>query len=91
MKFIYICVFTALWGACVYDLVFGSVGLLCERRRIHEELILRDGIAARSRAVRERTDELVAWQSSDFWAEKMGREQLLLARPDEFVYFFHGA
>jgi cell division protein FtsB len=33
------------------------------------------------------TDEITAWQKNPFYKEKMAREQLQLARPDEHIYF----
>jgi cell division protein FtsB len=67
--------------------IFGSQGLQALMRLRHQNIILHNELESIQQDVKNLELELVDWRKNQFYKEKIAREQLQMARPEEDIYF----
>jgi cell division protein FtsB len=67
--------------------LFGAQGIRVMRQLTAADHKLDQDIAAISHEIDQLNNEIVAWQSDDFYKEKVARERLHMARKNETIYY----
>ncbi len=69
--------------------IFGGRGLQAIRYISHENKKILSNINKLNQDINNLNQELINWSSDDFYKEKLAREQLLMARPNEKIYYLN--
>jgi cell division protein FtsB len=70
----------------MFDLVFDEMGVLRYMKLKKEEMILEQGLSDMEKSISKLKEEIGVISSDPFYIEKQAREDLGLAKPDEYIF-----
>ncbi|MBF0518870.1 MAG: septum formation initiator family protein [Nitrospirae bacterium] len=83
---IFVFLFTIASFLIMFDLVFDDMGVLRYMKLKSEEKVLENSISEMEKSIVKLKEEIGVIRSDPFYIEKQAREDLGLAKPDEYIF-----
>ncbi|QWR78723.1 FtsB family cell division protein [Candidatus Magnetomonas plexicatena] len=85
---VFVFLFTIAFVLIMFDLVFDDMGVLRYMKLKQEEKVLETSISDMEKSIVKLKEEIGVIRSDPFYIEKQAREDLGLAKPDEYTFKF---
>ncbi|MBF0464898.1 MAG: septum formation initiator family protein [Nitrospirae bacterium] len=83
---IFVFLFTIAFLLIMFDLVFDDMGVLRYMKLKSEEKVLESSISDMEKSIVKLKEDIGVIRSDPFYIEKQAREDLGLAKPDEYIF-----
>ncbi len=83
---VFVFIFTVAFVLIMFDLVFDEMGVLRYMKLKKEERILEQSLSDIEKNIVKLKEEIGVIRSDPFYIEKQAREDLGLAKPDEYIF-----